>query len=211
MLCSALPAHLNELKLSAALEQLREQGLTIVQDLFSQQLLDGIRSEIMATDIQLFDPAGIGRGKNLHLNQKVRTDRVLWLEGQSPWARAYLDIMDVLRATLNRELLLGLRDYECHWAYYPAGAFYRRHLDAFRGQSNRRLSTVLYLNPDWQAADGGQLVIYSESQAKPMMTVNPTFGTLVMFLSEEFPHEVLPTRRARYSVTGWFRVDRPWL
>lgn len=32
-------------------------------------------------------------------------------------------------------------------------------------------------------------------------------GTLVVFLSEEFEHEVLPAKRDRYSIAGWFRVN----
>jgi hypothetical protein len=30
-------------------------------------------------------------------------------------------------------------------------------------------------------------------------------GTLVVFLSDRFPHEVLPARRERLSLAGWFR------
>jgi len=30
---------------------------------------------------------------------------------------------------------------------------------------------------------------------------------LVIFLSEEFPHEVLPANTHRYSIAGWFRVN----
>jgi SM-20-related protein len=33
----------------------------------------------------------------------------------------------------------------------------------------------------------------------------PHGGTLVVFLSERFEHEVLPTARARVSLAGWFR------
>lgn len=29
----------------------------------------------------------------------------------------------------------------------------------------------------------------------------------MLFLSEEFPHEVLPASRERYSIAGWFRVN----
>jgi SM-20-related protein len=35
----------------------------------------------------------------------------------------------------------------------------------------------------------------------------PTYGTLVVFLSDEFPHEVLKAHRDRYSIAGWFRVN----
>ena len=115
--------------------------------------------------------------------------------------------MEQLRLRLNRELFLGLFDYECHYAHYPKGAFYKKHVDAFKGESNRRLSTILYLNPQWQPQDGGELVIYDVDGTTELATVLPVFGSMVIFLSEEFPHEVLTARRSRYSLTGWFRVN----
>jgi len=30
---------------------------------------------------------------------------------------------------------------------------------------------------------------------------------MVLFLSEEFPHEVLPAMCSRYSLTAWFRIN----
>ena len=38
-------------------------------------------------------------------------------------------------------------------------------------------------------------------------TVQPFYGRFVVFLSERFPHEVLPTTSTRYSIAGWFRVN----
>jgi SM-20-related protein len=35
--------------------------------------------------------------------------------------------------------------------------------------------------------------------------VVPTGGCLVVFLSGEVPHEVMPATRERLSLTGWFR------
>jgi SM-20-related protein len=35
--------------------------------------------------------------------------------------------------------------------------------------------------------------------------VVPAGGCLVVFLSGEVPHEVLPATRERLSLTGWFR------
>lgn len=112
-----------------------------------------------------------------------------------------------LRQYLNRELYLGLFDFECHYAHYPQGAFYKKHYDAFQGSSNRRLSTVLYLNPNWLPEDGGELILYTNDGDTVLETVLPKFGNMVIFLSEEFPHEVLPTNRSRYSLTGWFRIN----
>jgi len=108
---------------------------------------------------------------------------------------------------MNLRLFLGLFDYECHYAYYDAGAFYKKHVDAFRGSNTRILSTVLYLNPDWTPDDGGELVMYTPDGQSVIDTIAPRFDRLVVFLSEEFPHEVLPTKVYRYSLTGWFRKN----
>jgi len=62
------------------------------------------------------------------------------------------------------------------------------------------------LNDAWQAADGGQLRLYLDGMAEaPYLDVLPTAGTLVAFLSSRFWHEVMPAKRERMSITGWFR------
>ena len=54
---------------------------------------------------------------------------------------------------------------------------------------------------------GGQLRMYlkNEPQEELQYDVQPTGGCLVVFLSGEIPHEVLPASRERLSLTGWFR------
>jgi SM-20-related protein len=37
--------------------------------------------------------------------------------------------------------------------------------------------------------------------------IKPTAGTLVLFESERFVHEVLPAADKRYSIAGWFRKN----
>ena len=152
--------------------------------------------------------AGIGRGKDFHANRFVRQDRIRWLSAERPIENLFLDPMDGLRQALNRSLFMGLFDYEAHLAVYPEGAFYKKHLDAFKGSTNRRLSTVLYLNPDWQPGDGGELRCYDpKDDTQVLFDLAPQAGTLLVFESERFWHEVLPTRRPRYSIAGWFRVN----
>ena len=58
--------------------------------------------------------------------------------------------MDSLREALNRGLFLGLEDFECHFALYPPGAFYRKHVDRFRDDDRRMVSAVIYLNDAMQ-------------------------------------------------------------
>jgi SM-20-related protein len=108
---------------------------------------------------------------------------------------------------LNRRLFLGLFSFESHFSHYGKGDFYKKHQDAFKGKSNRKLSLVTYLNRHWQDSNGGELVIYTKNVSQPTIRVEPKFGTVVLFLSEDFPHEVLPCSADRYSVAGWFRVN----
>jgi SM-20-related protein len=142
------------------------------------------------------------------LAQDIRTDQTFWLNGKSPAQGEILSLMDDLRQQLNRELFLGLSSYEAHFARYQAGGFYKKHLDSFKGQRNRIVSTVLYLTPDWQESDGGHLVIYDPvDQEKEVVRVLPRVGTLACFISEDMPHEVLPPARERVSIAGWFRAN----
>ena len=69
------------------------------------------------------------------------------------------------------------------------------------------VSTVVYLNQNWGAEDGGELVLYRDDADQEGIKVTPLMGTIVVFLSEEFPHEVLPANRDRFSIAGWYRVN----
>lgn len=155
-----------------------------------------------------FKPAGVGRQGDYQLDRQIRGDAIQWLERGDPAVTEFLCWMDKLRLEINQRLFLGLFEYECHYATYPPGAFYQKHCDAFRGSSGRKLSTVLYLNPDWDVKSGGELVLYDEAGAAELSRVAPECGRLVLFLSEDFPHEVLPATQLRQSIAGWFRVKR---
>jgi SM-20-related protein len=114
-------------------------------------------------------------------------------------------VLESLRLTLNRELQLGLFDLEAHFARYPAGAFYRRHRDRPHGRRARVISCVLYLNRGWEVSDGGELRLYlDQSEEGAYRDIPAQAGSLVCFFSDRFWHEVLPTRRERWSLTGWF-------
>lgn len=154
-----------------------------------------------------FQEAGIGREINHTLNTFVRTDQICWITGKTCVGQSWLDWAQALQNYLNRRLFLGLFSFESHFAHYSSGDFYKKHVDAFKGETNRVLSIVVYLNPDRAADDGGELVIYTDPSQTNAVKVTPGFGTIVTFLSEEFPHEVLTSRRDRYSIAGWFRVN----
>ena len=162
---------------------------------------------------QHFKRAGIGRANDHIINDFVRTDQISWITNNSPAGCAWINWTESLQAYLNRRLFLGLFSFESHFAHYAKGDFYKKHKDAFKGEGNRVLSVVVYLNQHWSADDGGELVIYNNQLSTSAIvdhsktTVIPSFGTIVTFLSEEFPHEVLPAMRDRYSIAGWFRLN----
>lgn len=204
------PSILDEQLMNTLAESLSKQGYCILPNLLSLSLsFDLYRRVVRLEEHNALKQAGIGREFQFQVNNSVRLDETRWLSPDHAIDAAYLAAMSHLRLELNKRLFLGLFDYEAHYAHYGPGAFYKRHLDAFKGQSNRILTTVLYLNPDWRADDGGQLVLYHSVDNTTLARVPPELGTFVLFLSEQFPHEVLPCKQDRYSVSGWFRVYDP--
>lgn len=149
-------------------------------------------------------PARVGRGAFARQSDHIRGDATAWIEtdANAPVRGALLDRLDALRQWLNRHLLLGLHEIECHYAMYPAGAFYARHRDRFRDDDQRVLSFTCYLNDDWHAEHGGALRLWLPEGP---LDVAPELGVCTLFLSDEIEHEVLPATRPRYSIAGWFR------
>ena len=186
---------------------IREKGFSIKPSALPEGLANALWTHVQSMSMDRFDSAGIGRDKEHMLNRFVRTDEICWITGESDAGRQWLQWTDELQQYLNRRLLLGLFSFESHFAHYAPGDFYKRHYDAFKGESNRILSLVIYLNPGWQPDDGGELVIYTDNPEHESVQVTPAFATLVAFLSEDFPHEVLPAKRDRYSIAGWYRLN----
>ncbi|PFG51957.1 SM-20-related protein [Marinobacter sp. LV10R520-4] len=198
---------------------LLEKGYSIKPNALPTNLLSGLWQQLRTMPGHQFDPAGVGRQQAHTVNNFIRSDAISWIERDTPAGEDWLNWAAELQQYLNRRLFLGLFSFESHFSHYAPGDFYKKHLDAFKGQSNRMLSVVLYLNPDWMPDDGGELALYHGDQShhgershhgeqsQSVLKVTPSMGTLVAFLSEEFPHEVLPAKRDRYAIAGWFRVN----
>lgn len=190
-------------------DALRDTGYVVVNDAFSADLVTRWFVHLKALEARGFRRAGVGRASLHQFNRFVRGDEIHWLEWGEPALADWFAWVEALRLALNRRLFLGLFDYECHFAKYPPGTFYRRHLDAFGDFGRSRvISTVLYLTANWAPGDGGELVLYGADDGE-RARIEPCFGRLVLFLSEEFPHEVLRVHRPRYSLTGWYRINAP--
>ena len=188
-------------------DDLMNQGFSIRPGALPEAISHALYSHQLEMNDAKYADAGIGRGDDFVKTEFVRTDEICWITGESEAGRLWGDWIAKLQAFLNQRLFLGLFSFESHFAHYAPGAYYKRHYDAFRGEANRVLSIVTYLNPGWGLDDGGELVIYNNDRDLDGVKVVPLYGTLAIFLSEEFPHEVLPAARDRYSVAGWFRVN----
>jgi len=168
-----------------------------------------------------FRQAGVGRGAGWVQRPDIRSDEVFWVEGEdlSHTLATTLATLDALKQHLNRSLFAGLEDFEVHLARYGRGAFYARHIDQFEDTTRRAISVVLYLNHQWRPQDGGALRLWTTpapgrtppSPKTPFIEVWPEAGTLVVFRSADFWHEVRRARRTRLSLTGWFlrRASNP--
>ncbi|TVU69182.1 MULTISPECIES: 2OG-Fe(II) oxygenase [Cobetia] len=204
----AAPASLlDPIALNCLIDELVEHGYSVRPNFLPAHLTRQLNGELLALETQQrLTAAGIGRGHEHDLRPDIRGDAIRWLDRESRAQRAYLEAMNVLKDELNRALYMGLFEYEAHFAHYPVGSFYRKHLDSFRGRGNRLISSVLYLNEQWPADGGGEIVLYDpQDDSRALARVTPEAGTFVCFLSEQMPHEVLPTHQSRASVTGWFR------
>ena len=182
-----------------------EKGYIVIENVLSKESLTSLVKE--ASKESLYKKAGISSSTKLHLDENRRRDKIVWLDNDNERDKLYLDFTQGLRESLNRSLYLGQSYYEAHYALYEKDAFYEKHLDAFRGSKNRAVTTVFYLNEGWRDGDGGELLIYDEDD-NLITQVKPTANTLVVFLSDKFPHEVLAANKIRYSIAGWFRVDK---
>jgi len=190
---------------------LTEKGWSVIPDALPQEMAAALSRQIQQ-DGEQYAPAGVGRSTDHTLNAFVRRDHIRWIEGDTDAERSWLAWSNRLRLFLNAKLFLGLFSFESHFAHYRPGAFYRKHLDAFRDRpfkdgSNRVLSIVAYFNSGWFPDDGGELLMYEPEGLEPLLAVTPAFGTVVAFLSEDIPHEVRPARRDRFSIAGWYRVN----
>jgi SM-20-related protein len=164
-----------------------------------RELIDCARSRQARGE---FAGGRIGADQRLR-RAEIRGDHTCWLaEPLFAAETSLLADMDRLRLELNRETYLGLFDLEMHYAWYPPGAGYARHVDQPQGREDRLVSVVLYLNESWVPADGGQLRFFEGDNVRD---IEPSAGRLVGFVTAGREHAVLPTRQNRLSLAGWFR------
>lgn len=181
------------------------QAVGIAPGFLTAALSAGLRQNILQLQQQeLMTAAGIGNQPVKDAGQQMRGDKIYWLdkEHENVFENEFLSQVEDFIIHLNRTCYAGINAYEFHYALYEEGSFYKRHKDQFKNDSNRKYSLVTYLNENWLAEDGGQLMIYGNERVQQILPQNQT---AVLFKSDETEHEVMKARRSRMSVTGWLK------
>lgn len=156
-----------------------------------------------------FRKAGIGALGDFTIEKEIRGDWIYWLnKNRDTEIASFFQLIEESIKYLNRLCFLGMADSEFHLAHYPKGTHYEKHVDQFNERSNRLISMVFYLNPNWKPEHQGHLRIYNDES---FVDIEPIAGRLVIFKSEGVLHEVTYTNVSRYSLTGWLLRKPPGL
>lgn len=178
-------------------EDLAEKGWFTQQNICDSEFIQQCINEFQQQSLK---EAGIGLQKTKH--PEIRNDKIYWLERShnNPIEDIYLQFFDEIKQTLNRNLYLGLKGEEIHYAQYSKGGFYKPHYDNFQGRNKRVITCITYLNNEWVPQNGGTLRLHLPQGIKE---IEPRAGTFVAFMSEQILHEVSHSHRTRHSLTGW--------
>lgn len=187
------------------------QKYAIVEGFFTSEDVLVLRQSLLEKhEEDAFKKAAIGNRINEVIVNSIRGDVILWInEGNANDAESlFFNKINNLVSYLNKTCFLGILSKEFHYALYPTGTFYKRHIDTFQNDDRRKLSFVCYLNDeDWQPENGGELVLYLDNNGvETEKVIYPFPGRVVVFESQIIEHEVKPVNTQRLSITGWLRT-----
>ena len=190
---------------------LLDQQYAVVENFFDPSTVEEIREALLFKyEEDRFKKAAIGNRTNETIARSIRGDFILWLNEKEagPSEKKFLEKVNDMVQYLNRTCFLGIIQKEFHYAVYPEGTFYKRHLDTFQNDDRRKLSLVLYLNEqEWKPEYGGALVLYPQKNgAEEEVTLFPYPGRMIIFESQILEHEVKPVKKPRLSITGWLKT-----
>lgn len=194
------------------IDDLVNRKYCVTDTFFTVEEIDLLRTNLLIKQsLTTFKKAAVGPLSNEQIIEEVRGDFILWMDESSSdqIEKMYFNKINNFIHYINRTCYLGIQEGEFHYACYPEGTFYKRHLDVFHIDVRRTLSVVLYLNtPDWQPDNGGALALYLKDAAgcekEELIHAQP--GRLVIFDSKEIEHEVQMVYKPRYSITGWLKT-----
>lgn len=183
--------------LDQILDDLNEFGFALIDDVYSTEYVESLVQEC-STHLAEFRAAGVQNGVVSH----IRSDHILWIDGQLPIAQQHIKALEEFSQALNQAFYLGIKEVEAHFACYNAGEFYALHRDNPQQKNDRMISTVFYLHKDWQEDWGGQLRL--QDKKDQWHIIQPISNRLAIFQSDLL-HEVLLSKQQRLSITAWLR------
>lgn len=205
---STLKAPAFPLSVNDALEIFYQNGFAIIDNFLPEKPFLALQQSILEQKIPALKKAFIGQAQSYQQLSAIRSDNIAWLDEINPRTHEepYLLALSELATQLNQAFYLGLSNLESHYAVYEPGAFYRKHIDQFRHNQDRKISCVYYLNQNWQEKEGGQLCLYDNDE-NLLQAVFP-IGNRMIFFRSDMLHEVCVTHRLRYSIASWLK-NRP--
>jgi SM-20-related protein len=184
-----------------------KQQFSVTNDFFSCDEVNLLRESLIQRHVEDgFRKAAIGNRLNENIEKSIRGDLILWIDETkaNDNENLFFSKINSLVSYLNKTCFLGILHKEFHYAIYPQGTFYKRHIDTFQNDDRRKLSFVCYLNEsDWLPENGGELVLYFNEDEK---IIYPLSGRVVIFESQVIEHEVKPVKTERLSITGWLKT-----
>lgn len=168
-------------------------------------------------------PSGAARGDRFVVTSDQRLDSAVTSAGvvNAPCAavRGLADQLSALGVALSDSLaaeprlqMTITRNTEGLLACFPGnGAKYNCHYDG-GGTDPRKLTAILYVNPEWHDEADGRLMMYDAGSfsaahgpgEKCWRSVRPRAGSLVLFRSDLVLHKVNPTWERRFALTMFY-------
>ena len=193
------------------IEDLLAQQYSVVEDFFTAEDVSILRQSLIEKHAEdAFKKAAIGNRVNEIIVKSIRGDVILWIDElhANEAEILFFNKINNLVNYLNKTCFLGILHKEFHYALYPKGTYYKRHIDTFQNDDRRKLSFVCYLNEEgWLPENGGELVLYIDENGKETeKVIYPFPGRVVIFESQIIEHEVKPVNKERMSITGWLKT-----
>jgi len=158
-----------------------ENNVGVANGFLSTELVEKLTQNLLQLEMNdQLKSAGTSNSKLASYDTTVRGDSIYWLDKSHNdiYENKFLELVEDFIRYLNSSCFTGITDCEFHYALYKKGSYYIKHLDQFRNNSGRQYSMISYLDNNWKAEDGGELLIH---QVNNNQTISPTQGKTVFF------------------------------
>ena len=189
---------------------LRRYGFTVIDNALGDSYSAQLRDETLALKRNdLMEP------NHTHLRTPTHTtllpkrgiheidSHIPGLAAIAPAIHSLTTDLSLLRAMDGLLPTLGLHSQSVKVQYNEGdNACFPLHFDSYNDRGdNRRLTAILYLNPDWKARWGGQLELMPLPWER--VRIEPRWDRLVVFATSGVLHRVRPSKHERLCVTLW--------